>query len=341
MTVKRYLTLLTTLLLLLGLALPAGAAQTNAVLLPAAYLPVIFNSPPPVNLVADHTHASLAQIPPEWVTAAREKVVWIYGHTSHGSQLISGAQYLSTYVSPPIYKLLSAYLVPPAQTSPTGLRVGDDGGWSWSEDAFLQSARNHLNAVSIPAGSQGVFMWSWCGEMSWLSTTSVQHYLDMLVQLEAEYPAVRFVRMTGHTDGTSGPTSVLLRNNQMVRATRWPTTAPCSTSPISNPGCQMARCTPASRMTAARGARPGAIRTPAPAPTRPSRAPIRTRSTAISKARPSGGSRRAWRAGMGIPDKIQLCPLLTWPGRLHRLGPQGWASFLPRAEQDDHPGRLP
>ena len=168
--------------------------------------------------MADHSHASLAHIPLEWVTAAREKVVWIYGHTSHGSQLISGAQYLSTYVSPPTYKLLSAYLVPPAQTSPTGLRVGDDGGWSWSEDAFLQTARNHVNAVSLPAGSQGVFMWSWCGEMSWLSTTSVQHYLDMLVQLEAEYPAVRFVRMTGHTDGTSGLTSVLLRNNQMVRS---------------------------------------------------------------------------------------------------------------------------
>ena len=218
MTVKRCLILLTTLLLLPGLVLPAGAAQSSATPPPAAYLPLIFNSSPPVDLVADHSRASLAQIPLEWVTAAREKVVWIYGHTSHGSQLISGAQYLSTYVSPPTYKLLSAYLVPPAQTSPTGLRVGDDGGWSWSEDAFLQTARNHLNAVSIPAGSQGVFMWSWCGEMSWLSTTSVQHYLDMMVQLEAEYPAVRFVRMTGHTDGTSGPTSVLLRNNQMVRS---------------------------------------------------------------------------------------------------------------------------
>ena len=214
MTAKRYLSLLTVILLLLG----AGAAQTSATPPPTVYLPLILKNPPLVNLVADHSHASLAQIPLAWVTAAREKVVWIYGHTSHGSQLISGAQYLSTYVSPPTYKLLSAYLVPPAQTSPSGLRVGDDGGWSWSEDAFLQTARNHINAVSIPAGSVGVFMWSWCGEMSWLSTTSVQHYLDMMVQLEAEYPAVRFVRMTGHTDGTSGPTSVLLRNNQMVRS---------------------------------------------------------------------------------------------------------------------------
>ena len=79
---------------------------------------MILKNPPPVELVADHSHASLAQIPLAWVTAAREKVVWIYGHTSHGSQLISGAQYLSTYVSPPTYQLLSAYLVPARADQP-------------------------------------------------------------------------------------------------------------------------------------------------------------------------------------------------------------------------------
>ncbi len=43
-------------------------------------------------------------------------------------------------------------------------------------------------------------MWSWCGEMSWLDTSEVQQYLDMMTQLEGEYPQVRFVYMTGHTD---------------------------------------------------------------------------------------------------------------------------------------------
>ena len=50
-----------------------------------------------------------------------------------------------------------------------------------------------------------------------LSTASVANYLAIMAQLESEYPAIRFVYMTGHTDGTSGSTSELVRNNQMVR----------------------------------------------------------------------------------------------------------------------------
>lgn len=215
---KLVLILLIVCALLALAALPAGA-QKAASLTPRAYMPaVLSDNLAGDSLVADHTRASLTQIPSQWVTTARQTVVWIYGHTSHGSQLVSGAQYLSSYVSSPTYKLLQGtYPTLPAQTSPTGLRVVDDGGWSWSESAFLQTARNHLNAVSVPAGSVGVFMWSWCGEMSWLSVASVQNYLAMMNQLEAEYPTIRFVRMTGHTDGTSGASSVLLRNNQLVR----------------------------------------------------------------------------------------------------------------------------
>ena len=209
------------LLLVLALALvqPQVPAQGNG-LTPRAYLPLIFNGGASA-IVVDHRHIDAGQIPAAWLTAAREQVVWIYGHTSHGSQLISGAQYLSTYVSPPAFHLLTAGSIPPAQGSPTGLRVGDDGGWSWNEAGYLQAVRSRIDAVlnanAIPTGSNGVFMWSWCGELSWLSTTSVENYLAMMTQLESEYPAILFVYMTGHTDGTSGPSSVLMRNNQMIR----------------------------------------------------------------------------------------------------------------------------
>ena len=206
-------------LLALALALPRAPAQGDGIT-PAAYLPAIFNAGPST-IVVDHRHINANQIPAGWLAAVKQKVVWIYGHTSHGSQLISGTQYLSGYVTPPAFRLLTAGSIPPAQGNPTGLRVGDDGGWSWNEAGYLQSARSRINAVlaanAIPAGSTGVFMWSWCGEMSWLSTTSVNNYLAMMAQLENEYPAIRFVYMTGHTDNTSGPSSVLMRNNQMVR----------------------------------------------------------------------------------------------------------------------------
>ncbi|MBN1659988.1 MAG: DUF11 domain-containing protein [Anaerolineae bacterium] len=43
---------------------------------------------------------------------------------------------------------------------------------------------------------------------------TVQQYLDTLAGLEADYPTMRFVLMTGHTDGGS---ATLARNNDMVR----------------------------------------------------------------------------------------------------------------------------
>jgi hypothetical protein len=52
--------------------------------------------------------------------------------------------------------------------------------------------------------------------MSWQSPEEVQGYLDMLAQLEGEYPEVRVVYMTGHTD--AGSAATLNRNNDLVRA---------------------------------------------------------------------------------------------------------------------------
>jgi len=52
--------------------------------------------------------------------------------------------------------------------------------------------------------------------MSSLTTAQVNTWLAMMEQLEGEYPSVRFVYNTGHTDGTVNDT--LDRNNNLVRA---------------------------------------------------------------------------------------------------------------------------
>ncbi len=52
--------------------------------------------------------------------------------------------------------------------------------------------------------------------MSWLPTTDVNAYLSAMEQLQSEYPVVRFVYMTGHTDWGSHET--LNRNNDLIRA---------------------------------------------------------------------------------------------------------------------------
>jgi hypothetical protein len=168
--------------------------------------------PPPAPggaIVVDHTTTDLSRIPARWLEEAKRTVVWAYGSTSHGTQLWVGAQYLSEQVDPPTYRFCSEWGTAPAQASPACLRLGYDDGWSWDPGGFLDTARDLLR--QNPQAT--AFMWSWCGEMS-DEDTPVQRYLDMMAQLEAEHPHVRFVYMTGHTDGGSAE---LARNNDLVR----------------------------------------------------------------------------------------------------------------------------
>ena len=160
-------------------------------------------------IIVDHASIDLDQIPPDWLEQAKQTVVWVYGSTSHGTQLWAGAEYLSVHVGPPAYAFAKDWWTPPAQSDPPRLRMGYDDSWSWDPDTFLDTARDLLdNAPQATA-----FMWSWCGELS-DEETPVQRYLDMMTQLEAEYPHVRFVYMTGHTDDGN---ETVAHNNELVR----------------------------------------------------------------------------------------------------------------------------
>ncbi|MGD8464368.1 MAG: hypothetical protein PVI09_10930 [Anaerolineae bacterium] len=160
-------------------------------------------------IIVDHTCTDLNQIPDGWLEQAKETVIWIYGSTSHGTQLWVGAEYLSRYIDPATYSFAKAWWDPPSQSKPTHLRMGYDDSWSWEPGAFLDMARDMLdNAPQATA-----FMWSWCGELS-DESTPVQRYLDMMTQLEGEYSDVRFVYMTGHTEADN-PT--LVHNNNLIR----------------------------------------------------------------------------------------------------------------------------
>lgn len=163
-------------------------------------------------IIIDHTTTDLTRIPAEWLVAAQQNVVWLYGHTSHGSQLVIGADYLSERVDPPTYNFITESGAAPAQSDPPALRLADDDGWSWDSGELYNKARGYLDDPAI-GPRVNAFMWSWCGEMS-DAGTPVGEYLDIMERLEAEYPHVRFVYMTGHTDGGSAE---LAANNERVR----------------------------------------------------------------------------------------------------------------------------
>jgi len=81
----------------------------------------------------------------------------------------------------------------------------------WESDDGL----NHTRSV-VATGLFDFSLWTWCGQMSYYSDEQIQQYIDALAQLESEYPGVRFIFYTGHTDG-SEPGSDLWRHNNMVR----------------------------------------------------------------------------------------------------------------------------
>ena len=68
-------------------------------------------------------------------------------------------------------------------------------------------------------GNYDYSMWSWCGQQSSNTEATVNSYLDNLNTFEAEYPDMRFIYMTGHTNGTDTITTpnTLKYNNQLVR----------------------------------------------------------------------------------------------------------------------------
>jgi hypothetical protein len=160
-------------------------------------------------IIIDHTTTDLGRIPPKWIDEAKATIVWAYGSTSHGTQLWTGGGYLSDNVDPPTYHFCSDWRTTPSQEDPPCLRMAFDDDWSWDPGGFLGRARDLLSE----APEATAFAWSWCGEMS-DEETDVERYLDVMTDLEEEYPHVRFVYLTGHTDGDNDD---LRRNNDRVR----------------------------------------------------------------------------------------------------------------------------
>jgi len=56
-----------------------------------AYLPLIMNKYPEAMIIIDHTTTDISKIPPYWIEQAKALLRASYGHTSHGSQLVTGS----------------------------------------------------------------------------------------------------------------------------------------------------------------------------------------------------------------------------------------------------------
>ena len=191
---------------------PAGAGNVM-------YLPVVFHHAPPQAIVADHTTTNISQIPAYWIEKAKGFVVH-YAHTSHGSQVLSGLQWLEAQSATYNVQITaSGVVVNPATVGALSFYDGNNypGNTYITPDMYWEYADGVTHTRSVAdTGWFDFSTWTWCGQASSYSSTQIQLYLDTLDQLEQDYPGMRFIYFTGHTDGTAPP-STLHTNNQMIR----------------------------------------------------------------------------------------------------------------------------
>lgn len=175
--------------------------------------------------IADHTVVNVlmtGDLPVSAIQRAKERLHIAYGHTSHGSQIIDGMNGLVAFAE---------------GTGCQGAYSGNSGLFSWNNggsDGALDLANtpfagaNDLGAPDYTAwadatraylndpanGDVNVIIWSWCGQAD-TTFENIAIYLNLMDDLEEDYPEVSFVYMTGHLVGTGPDGNLNQRNNQI------------------------------------------------------------------------------------------------------------------------------
>ena len=174
--------------------------------------------------IVDHTCTDITKIPESAINLAKTTLHIGYGHTSHGSQLITGMTGLVAFANnsglglshhQDIFKWNNGGI-----DGALDLEEGDGYGSGWLDHdcgyypAWINETREYLNDPSH--SDVNVIIWSWCGQAAGRNEQQmIDTYLSPMSQLEFDYPHVTFVYMTGHADGTGESGNLHLRNQQI------------------------------------------------------------------------------------------------------------------------------
>jgi hypothetical protein len=162
---------------------------------------------PPVNtgaIIADHTAArDFDMIPACWIEEAKRTFLITYHHTSHGSQIYSGMNYLKNNVDSDLYNyndVVAANSLFFADHYDTDL---GNGNWPTITRSDIQNTPS-LNTA----------MWSWCGQVGGYTTYEAMssQYLAPAENIVDDY-AINYIYMTGHLDAGGSTGSAHIANN--------------------------------------------------------------------------------------------------------------------------------
>ena len=160
------------------------------------------------SIVIDHTCTDLGRVPAYWVQQAKSRFRIAYGHTSHGSQIVTGMELLAGQ---------SGLYAFNRNGSGGALSLHDETPEGDLGNPDLTTWYHRTRALlDRPGNDRNMIMWSWCGQVSWASESDIANsYLALMSQLERDYPQVTFVYMTGHLDGSGAGGDLNTRNNQI------------------------------------------------------------------------------------------------------------------------------
>jgi len=171
-------------------------------------------------MIIDHTCTDISMIPEEWLELAKLLTIH-YAHTSHGSQLVSGAENLESLDSRYSFACRTSRIpgLPPEE-DPPALRMYDGNPpetYITPEDYWSRPLGRIRTRLVARSGKYGFSMWAWCGQVSDADSSYIQAYLDAMDRFEGRFPEMRFIYMTGHLDG-SGEQGNLHQRNEQIRA---------------------------------------------------------------------------------------------------------------------------
>ncbi len=171
-----------------------------------------------IGFTIDHQCTDISGIPDEWITRVKESWRIHYAHTSHGEQITTGLELLSSGNSN--YRFYSASCQMPVALNGISLMDGQyvqqdaycetyiTPDLYWESEYGLNLTRWVLNNHDV-----NISLWAWCCQPDYYSDTEVQNYLNKMSQLEQEYPQVIFIYMTGNAQSTE--MNRFQRNNQI------------------------------------------------------------------------------------------------------------------------------
>lgn len=161
-------------------------------------------------MILDHSDIDLTNVEIQQIENAKAKLHIAYGHTSHGSQLVDGMHGLIDFKGE-TYVFNNGGNNGALDLRDTPFSGASDLG-APDRTAWAEATRNYL----IDHQDINVIIWSWCGQVSSASEDDINTYLNLMTELEEEFPGVVFVYMTGHLDG-SGEQGNLNQRNEQIR----------------------------------------------------------------------------------------------------------------------------